>query len=263
MNLIYSNRFFVLFVAVALLQLLGPVYNLVFSFREIPLASYANILSQPVEIKLIIKKLATSGVLVLLLFFSFVYLYVIFISTQKLKLFIWGAFVLIGVGGLGYYFNNQKKLDFRESNHKFISVNFAQGRVVVSINFKEFPEAFYKDLKDAETGNVKLYLNQRFCFPSTDGRTSTFLNKREIPFATKMLLEKSEISHFINDKKLSFELQGDVASLELRDLNGGPLKSREDSLQVAGKKIELDYDKAFFLSFYVESLDGKVLRVYL
>lgn len=243
------------------MQLIGPVCNLVSSFLEIPIVSYVNILSQPVEIKFIIKKLATSGVLVLLLFFSFIYLYVIFISTEKLKPFVWGALVFIGVGGLGYCFNNQKKLDFRESNHKFISVDPAQGRVFVSINFKEFSEAFYKDLKDAEKGNVKLYINQRFYFPSIVGKTTTSLNKREIPFATTVLLEKSEISCFINDKKLSFELQGDAAFLELRDLKS-PLESREDSLQVNDKKIELNYDKTFFLSFYVESLDGKVLRVY-
>ncbi len=257
----HSSPFF-FFVAIAILQFAGPAYDLASSIAKVPLASYANILSQPVEIKLIIKKLATSGVLILLLFFSFIYLYVIFISTEKLKPFIWAALVFICVGGLGYYYNNQTKLDFRESNHKFINVDPAQGRVVISVNFKEFPEVFYKDLNSAERGNVKLYINQRFYFPSTVGKTNVLLNKRKIPFATTVLLEKPEISRFISDKKLSFEILGDMASLELRDLKGGSLKSREDSLQVNDKKIELDYDKAFFISFYIESLSGKVLRVY-
>ena len=89
------------------------------------------------------------------------------------------------------------------------------------------------------------------------------LNNRVIPMAVPMELDKAEIVNFLETKELHLSVRGEDVCLELRDLKGKPLASRDDLLLVDDKNIELGYDKAFFLSFYVESLDGKILRVYL
>ena len=264
MNLFYFNKFFIFFIVITSLQFAGPVYNFISFGLAIPLTSYVNILSQPLEIKFIIKKIATLGVLNLLIIFSSMYLYIIFYSSEKMKSFVWGAFFFIGLGGLGYYCSDQKKLEFRESNQRFLNVNADKKNVVACVKFKEFPKGFYQDLVAAKKGEVKLLINQRLCAAWSDmSQGKIILNNRVIPMAVPMELDKAEIVNFLETKSLHLVVCGEDVFLDLRDLKGKPLASRDDLLLVDDKNIELGYDKAFFLSFYVESLDGKILRVYL
>ena len=264
MNLFYFNKFFIFFIVITSLQFAGPVYNFISFGLAIPLTSYVNILSQPLEIKFIIKKIATLGVLNLLIFFSSMYLYIIFYSSEKMKSFVWGAFFFIGLGGLGYYCSDQKKLEFRESNQRFLNVNADKKNVVACIKFKEFPKGFYQDLVAAKNGEVKLLINQRLCTSWYDiNQGKIMLNNTVLPMAVPVELDKAEIDYFLETKELHLTVRGEDVCLELRDLKGKPLVSRDDLLFFDDKNIELGYDKTFFLSFYVESLDGRILRVYL
>lgn len=262
MNYTYSNNiliFYFLAIAVLFISSGCNLGSLVFS---IPFKSFFNILSQPPEIKVVIKKIATLGVLLLLLFFVFSYLSLIFIFVKKLQNFIYVAMLFFICGGIGYFLSVQKKLEFLESGHRFLCIDAAANKVVAKIKFKKFPEIFYQDLLACKEGQLKLYLNQRLHNDSSNN-ARVFFKAKELLKSTPVLFTQEDIELFLKEKELSLKIYGSNVYFELRDLKGASLNLRKDALYVDGKEISLDYDQAFFVSFYVMSLDGKIRRVYL
>lgn len=256
------NKFLSLYFFLAFgILFISPISKLFQYIYEMPWQSFTDILAQPLEIKRLIKKIATFGVLLLLLFFVSAYLVVISMFVKKLRIFACGMVFFLVIGGSGYFFKAQQKVELLESNHSFMTVDATFDSVSIKIKFKEFPVNFYQDLLACAQGEMKLSLNQRL-YSDIDEKIKVTWSNKAFPKTTLVSLTQEDVEKFLKEKELIFKIQGKQVCLDLRDLKGSPLSLREDTLYINDKKVILLYDKAFFVAFYIESLDGRIRKVY-
>lgn len=261
MNYVSSNKWLLLIFIIMAFILFAPAYDLVLIFKRLSLTNFSDVLNQSKTVRMIIKQFATYGVLLLISFFVFGYLFLIAIVYEKARSYIYLIVLFVCFGGLGYFFCNQEKIEFKESSAKILDLSKINSKFKAEVKFKYFQDDFKKDLEDAAAGKLKIALNHRITSIG-DKNSDLFYQKHKLIPGTLHKLTTNDINELLKNKKLAFLIDGKDVVLEIRDLKGSCLNSRNDTLEGLSNSVELCKDGGFFVAFYVLSKDGRILRVY-
>lgn len=257
----FFNRPYLYFMALGLFQFLAPFKELLSYKKLIFEVPFKKIFENINFIKACIEQAVTQGIQLFILFLCIGGLFFAF-ANEKIRPFLWFCMIFLSIGSAGYYFQDQKKINFREVQKEFMEIDLKNNTVRVNINFKTISSEFLDDLKSALKNKWDVKVGQRFY--GNASRVQTFYSDREVPLGVPIVLTHSEIKALIEKRQMFFRIVGEEKIfLAIRDIEGKALLERQDSLKVNDQNILLKSDQAFLIIFYIESKNGKLLRVYL
>lgn len=255
------NKERMLFFLSVMILVVPPIWELLKLLPAYSFSEWTHPFTGSQQLRHHAKHLATQGVLGILSFFLIVYLFILSQCIPRLKKILCIILVCFLVGGLGPWFNKQKKIGVHYGDKLIEKVSLENSKWIV--HFKVFPDLFKQDLENALKEQVEIFLmpSLTWALPGvvTEIRFTNYrlLDRESVMLSKEFIREflaKGEINFFINDKN---------ASPQVRDIYGKGLGFRKDTLIVRGKEVPLNGDSIFLLYFkIIDKKTQKPLRVY-